>query len=58
MRRLLLSLIAAAGLLAFAGIANAECTGSHMTTASTDSSTVATSTGTSTPIVLPGQSGG
>lgn len=58
MRKVLLSLIAFTGLLAFAGIANAECSGSHMTTASTDSSTVATSTDSSTPIILPGQSGG
>lgn len=56
MRKVFLSLLAAAGLMAFAGIANAECFGSHTTTASTDSSTVATTDGT-TPIV-PGSSGG
>ncbi len=55
MRKFFLSLIAAAGLMAFSGIAQAGCFGSHTTTASTDSGTVATDT--STPIV-PAPSGG
>lgn len=56
MRKVFLSLIAFTGLVAFAGLANAECFGSHTTTASVDTPTVAT-TDTPTPIV-PGQSGG
>lgn len=50
MRKLFLSLIAVAGFIGFAGVAQAECYGSHTTTASTDSSTVVT-TGTSKPVV-------
>jgi hypothetical protein len=56
MRKVFTTIIAAIGLIGFAAAAQAECAG-HLTTASTDASTVATDSTTTKPI-LPEQSGG
>lgn len=56
MRKILTAFIAALGLVGFAAAAQAECAG-HMDMATTDSTTVATDTTTTKPI-LQEQSGG
>jgi len=56
MHRLLAVLVAIVGIVAFSGAGQAMC-GGHLDVADTDSTTVATDS-TTTPIVVPDQSGG
>jgi len=58
MRKLLLSLIALAGLAGFASVAQAECGGHVKQSVSAESDAATVATGTTTPILLPNQSGG
>lgn len=58
MRRLITTIVAALGLIGFAAAAQADCAG-HLTTASTDSTSVATTDSTTTiKPILQEQSGG
>ena len=57
MRKIFTAFVTVMGLIGFAATAQAECAG-HLTTASTDSATVATDTTTTTKPIPQEQSGG
>lgn len=57
MRKIFTAFVTVMGLIGFAAAAQAECAG-HLTTASTDSTTVATDATTTTKPILQEQSGG